>query len=171
MSVTICLGLYFVFSVEILPMILVLYYEKGLSYIYELISKYLEYEGTIVSKYLDCDSTMLFNGQICKPFISSELCFFSTDTEFSSQVHGECKLPQLENSIYSPYISGVSESYTAYKPVARKVKPVPGVFPEDARVRRTIPEDPLLTLPQLPTHPPEFVSTSKLTRERLNVLV
>src|ERR1700722_1279393 len=158
MSVTICLGLCLMFSSGILPMMFVLYFEKGLSYVYQLISKYLNY-----------DSTMLFNGQICKPSSSSELCF-SINTGISSQVHGECDLPQLENSTSTPYVLGVSENYTAYKPVARKVKPVPGVFPEDARVRRTMPEDPLLTLPQLPTHPPEFVPTSKLSRERLSAL-
>ena len=35
-----------------------------------------------------------------------------------------------------------AQVHTAYKHVDRKVKPVPGVFPEDARVIRQIPEDP-----------------------------
>ena len=39
-----------------------------------------------------------------------------------------------------------------YKPVAQKVKPVPGVFPEDARVIRQFPEDPLQSLVPLPFH-------------------
>ena len=43
-----------------------------------------------------------------------------------------------------------------YKRVDKKVHPVSGTFPEEARVRRTIPEDPLLTLSPLPTKPPEF---------------
>src|SRR5262245_6779990 len=57
-----------------------------------------------------------------------------------------------------------------YKRVDRKVKPVPGVFPEDALVRRSIPADPLLTLPVLPTHPPDFKPTAKLTEERMEIL-
>lgn len=55
----------------------------------------------------------------------------------------------------------------AYKRVDRKVKPVPGVFPEDARVIRNIPKDPLLSLPPLTKCPPKFVPTTKLTAERL----
>ncbi|EJF55462.1 hypothetical protein DICSQDRAFT_73897, partial [Dichomitus squalens LYAD-421 SS1] len=57
-----------------------------------------------------------------------------------------------------------------YKPVAQQVKPIPGVFPEGARVVRQIPEDPLLTLPYLSPHPPEFVPTGKLTKERLEAM-
>ncbi|KAI0370316.1 hypothetical protein BV20DRAFT_905325, partial [Pilatotrama ljubarskyi] len=58
----------------------------------------------------------------------------------------------------------------AYKPVARRVKPVPGVFPEDARVSRQFPEDPLDSLPPLTCHPPEFVPSMKLTQERMDGL-
>ncbi len=38
-----------------------------------------------------------------------------------------------------------------YKHVDRKIKPVPGVFPEDARVTRQFPKDPLASLPVLST--------------------
>ncbi|KAJ8462647.1 hypothetical protein ONZ51_g10761 [Trametes cubensis] len=60
--------------------------------------------------------------------------------------------------------------YGAYKPVDRRVKPVPGVFPEDARVVRQFPEDPLASLQPLTPHPPDFVPTMKLTRERMEGL-
>ena len=56
---------------------------------------------------------------------------------------------------------------TAYKRVDQKVKPVPGVFPEDARVTRQFPEDPLASLLPLPIHPPDFISGERLTEERL----
>ncbi|VDC04371.1 unnamed protein product [Peniophora sp. CBMAI 1063] len=56
----------------------------------------------------------------------------------------------------------------AYKPVDKKIRPVPGVFPQEAAVTRTIPEDPLLSLPVLPTHPPDFEPTERLSRERLD---
>ncbi len=49
--------------------------------------------------------------------------------------------------------------HTAYKRVDKKIKPVPGVFPEDARVVRKFPEDPLLNLQPLPMHPPKFEPT------------
>ena len=45
---------------------------------------------------------------------------------------------------------------TAYKRVDRKVKPVPAVFPEEARVTRQFPEDPLKSLPELTPCPPDF---------------
>lgn len=48
------------------------------------------------------------------------------------------------------------EVLAAYKKVDRKVKPVPAVYPEDAKVDRRFPEDPLATLPQLPVRPPKF---------------
>lgn len=63
-----------------------------------------------------------------------------------------------------------SSVYGAYKPVAQRVKPVPGVFPEDARVIRQFPEDPLDTLPPLTCHPPEFKPSQKLTQERMQDL-
>lgn len=55
----------------------------------------------------------------------------------------------------------------AYKRVDRRVKPVPGVFPEDARVERRFPEDPLLSLPLLTPNPPDFTPGERLTIERL----
>ena len=58
----------------------------------------------------------------------------------------------------------------AYKRVDKKVKPVPGIFPEDARVTRQFPEDPLKSLPALPTCPPNFVPSARLTSERLEEL-
>ena len=57
--------------------------------------------------------------------------------------------------------------FKLYKTVDKRVKPVKGVMPEEARVRRTFPENPLDSLPPLPMHPPEFTPTTKLTQERL----
>lgn len=60
--------------------------------------------------------------------------------------------------------------FTAYKRVDKKVKPISGAVPEEARVRRQIPEDPLLTLPPLSKHPSEFKPTNHLTQERFESL-
>jgi hypothetical protein len=57
-----------------------------------------------------------------------------------------------------------------YKPVSRKVRPVPGVTPEDTKVTRRFPADPLLNLPTLPTEPPAFAPTDKFTQERMDNL-
>jgi len=54
-----------------------------------------------------------------------------------------------------------------YKKVADRIRPVPTTMPEKYRTVRRIPSDPLLSLPELPTDPPEFVPTGKFTRERL----
>ncbi|KII83149.1 hypothetical protein PLICRDRAFT_80777, partial [Plicaturopsis crispa FD-325 SS-3] len=58
----------------------------------------------------------------------------------------------------------------AYKTVDKKVHPVSGTFPEQARVHRRIPVDPLLSLPKLTPMPPEFVPTKKLSLERMQHL-
>lgn len=55
----------------------------------------------------------------------------------------------------------------AYKRVDKKVKPVPGVFPEDVKVICKFPEDPLASLVPLPKQPPEFLENGCLTAERL----
>ena len=57
-----------------------------------------------------------------------------------------------------------------YKPVHKKHRPVPATFPEDARVTRQFPEDPLLSLPYLSPNPPEFTPTPRLTQARLDIL-
>ena len=56
-----------------------------------------------------------------------------------------------------------------YKPVDRKHRPVPATFPEDACVTQQFPEDPLLSLKPLSTHPPDFIPSLKLTHERLDI--
>jgi hypothetical protein len=61
-------------------------------------------------------------------------------------------------------------SVQAYKKVAKKVRPVPTTLPEDFRTIRRIPSDPLLTLPELSPHPPDFSPGSRLTQERLEAL-
>ncbi|EKM48591.1 uncharacterized protein PHACADRAFT_73323, partial [Phanerochaete carnosa HHB-10118-sp] len=64
---------------------------------------------------------------------------------------------------------GTPAVFGAYKRVDRKVKPVPAVFPEDARVTRQFPEDPLASLVPLPKQPPEFVPNGgRLTQEYLD---
>lgn len=57
--------------------------------------------------------------------------------------------------------------HTAYKRVDKKVKPVPGTFPESARVHRRFPENPLNSLSPLTPNPPEFLPNGRLTHDRL----
>ena len=53
-----------------------------------------------------------------------------------------------------------------YKKVANRIKPVATTLPEEFRIERRIPEDPLANMPKLPTHPPDFEPGKRYTLER-----
>jgi hypothetical protein len=59
---------------------------------------------------------------------------------------------------------------TAYKPVHKKIRTIPALYPEDARTIRQRPEDPLQTLPELPRHSPVFEPTAKFTAARMKAI-
>jgi len=55
-----------------------------------------------------------------------------------------------------------------YKPVAKKIKSVVQSLPEEFRVIRKRPSDPLLSLPKIPPNPPDFVPTPHMTQDRMD---
>ena len=57
-----------------------------------------------------------------------------------------------------------------YKPVAKRKRPVPNVIPENVKVKRRFPSDPLANLPKLPIKAPVFAPTLKFTTERMEKL-
>ncbi|KIM19591.1 hypothetical protein M408DRAFT_49244, partial [Serendipita vermifera MAFF 305830] len=57
-----------------------------------------------------------------------------------------------------------------YKPVDRKVKPVPGVMPEEARTIMRFPSNPLEGYENPPLNPPPFEDGTRVTRKRLDSL-
>lgn len=61
-------------------------------------------------------------------------------------------------------------AFTLYKTVDKKVKPISGIFPQEARVERKMPHNPLDSLPVLPVKPPDFTPTERLTEERIEAL-
>ena len=82
-------------------------------------------------------------------------------------------------SILSPsHLSALDATYTfnpishslAYKPVAKKVRPVLAPLEEEYQVLRWLPDDPLAGLIPLPTHPPAFVLGKRFTQERADAL-
>ena len=89
--------------------------------------------------------------------------------------------PSMTSSTYNPHEeSSESESednsstqsppkqvLTKYKCVAQKVRPISMKTPEWMKPKRQFPKDPLLNLPNLPNHPPEFTPTQKVTAERM----
>ena len=58
----------------------------------------------------------------------------------------------------------------AYKKAAKKVHPVAASLPEDFHIVWRQPEDPLLSLPELPSHPPKFTPGMRLTQDRYKAL-
>ncbi|KIM35529.1 hypothetical protein M413DRAFT_14527, partial [Hebeloma cylindrosporum] len=62
--------------------------------------------------------------------------------------------------------TGTTYNAFAYKKAADKVRPVATTLPEDFRIVRRIPSDPLANMPMLPTHPPEFTPGKRYTQER-----
>src|SRR4029077_4458978 len=58
----------------------------------------------------------------------------------------------------------------AYKPVAKKVRPVLAPLEEEYRVLRRLPDDPLAGLITLPTNPPDFVPGQSFTQEPADAL-
>jgi len=74
------------------------------------------------------------------------------------------------NAFLSAYSYDHSRHALVYKPVAKKVRTVPTTMPAEYRVVRQLPEDPLAGMPELPTHPPEFIPGSRFTRDRANKL-
>ena len=59
-----------------------------------------------------------------------------------------------------------STSAFVYKKVANKTRPVATTLPEDFRIVRLDHPDPLTNMLPLPTNPPNFAPTSRITRER-----
>ncbi len=87
--------------------------------------------------------------------------FTDTDTPYEPETDDEYIIyPTYDLNNDAPYMV-----FTAYKRVDKKIHPVSMQLPPDCEVIRRSPEDPLLTLPQLVMHPPEFVPTTKITQE------
>ena len=53
-----------------------------------------------------------------------------------------------------------------YKKVENRTKPVATTLPEEYRIVRHEPPDPLASLPELPIHPPDFTPSKRYTQER-----
>src|SRR5882724_2724975 len=54
-----------------------------------------------------------------------------------------------------------------YKKAANRVHPMRTTLPEEYRILHCTPSNPLLSLPPLPRHPPDFVPSEKFTKEQM----
>jgi hypothetical protein len=103
----------------------------------------------------------------------SSLVIFLLDNQYSAE-YPESTIDWNEDTLIFPSTIAMSveevrdlpfKVYSAYKRVAQKVHPVSGTFPEEARVRRSLPNNPLDSLPPLSPTPPRFIPTERLTTE------
>jgi hypothetical protein len=65
----------------------------------------------------------------------------------------------------------LSQEILAYKKVANKVRPIATTLPEEFRIIRKIPSDPLANLPKLPTSPLDFIPRKRYTQERKELMM
>ena len=83
-------------------------------------------------------------------------------------VHAIIRKPILDRDLI---LQKSEEKYVLkYKTVDKKIRPVAAMIPEDMKVKRTFPSNPLANLPVLPWKAPEFVPTTKVTKERMEKL-
>jgi len=73
-----------------------------------------------------------------------------------------------KTNIDSPRTNGTERTIESlgYKKVANKTRPIATTLPEEFRIVRRIPSDPLANLPILTTHPPDFEPGERYTKER-----
>ncbi len=66
-----------------------------------------------------------------------------------------------------PIVGTVKDVFATkkYKPVAQKIRPITGGLPSEFRIVREIKGDPLKDMPQLSTHPSEYMLMGRYTVE------
>lgn len=89
----------------------------------------------------------------------------SEESVFLSSVSEEQRRKELENSP-----EDIRQEILAYKKVANRVRPVATTLPEEFRIVRRFPSDPLADLPKLPTSPPDFIPGERFTWERMELI-
>src|SRR5882724_12282584 len=82
-------------------------------------------------------------------------------------------VPPKPNTLADPSISPDPKGQpfdtlaaSQYKKAANRVHPIWTTLPEEHRILHCIPSDPLISLPVLPKHPPDFTPSEKFTEER-----
>ena len=78
--------------------------------------------------------------------------------------------PSHISALLNTYSFDFTSYSLAYKPIAKKVRPVLAPLEEEYRVLRQLSDDPLAGLITLPTNPPDFVPRQRFTQEHADVL-
>ena len=87
-------------------------------------------------------------------------------------------LSSTQSVLSASHVSALLNTYSfdftshslAYKPVAKKVRPVLAPLEEEYHVLRQLPDDSLAGLITLPTNPPDFIPGQRFTQERTDAL-
>ncbi|KAJ3714049.1 hypothetical protein C8R42DRAFT_591696, partial [Lentinula raphanica] len=87
------------------------------------------------------------------------------DNSYVTYQNVQVRNNQNKKSI-SPNYPALAATKKKYKPVHRRITPVPATLPEKFRVIRQFPTDPLKNLPKLDPHPPAFIPTGRYTQDR-----
>ena len=87
-------------------------------------------------------------------------------------------LSSTQSALSPSHVSALLDTYSfdftshslAYKPVAKKVRPVLAPLEEEYCVLRRLPDDPLAGLLPLPNNPPDFIPRQRFTQECADAL-
>ena len=110
------------------------------------------WQRTIISKDIDLDE---IRDIVRETYLKTGASTNMMDNEITSK---SLRIPEGEIKVHK------------YKKVEDRIRPVPAVMPEDVKVKRTLPVDPIKNLPVLPSQPPDFVPTKRMTQERMDKL-
>lgn len=89
-----------------------------------------------------------------------------TNTPFES-INKPQEIYEINLAELAHHNNNIQASNYKYKKVANRIKPVATTLPEQFRIVRRIPCDPLESMPMLPYHPPEFTPGARYTDERM----
>ncbi|KAE9384293.1 hypothetical protein BT96DRAFT_842476 [Gymnopus androsaceus JB14] len=80
--------------------------------------------------------------------------------------HSQASIPN-DTTVPIPIFAAAKKRY---KPMHRRVQPVPTTLPENFRILRHFPTDPLENLPTLNPNPPAFTPTGRYTQDRMEII-
>ena len=113
-------------------------------------------------------ATVCLEPDLSPPLLPLHEFFLEEEEALESGDHLNTSDPEYIPASESDYSDwDIPRTAFKYKKVAQKVHPVNMQIPEHLKPRRQFPEDPLRNLPKLPSHPPDFHPTQKVTAERM----
>jgi len=119
-----------------------------------------------VGFYVSIDESTYNRGDTCLPDSTTCTSEISESNLVEIYLPSDAPTSDLQTPIKSPANLQEPIKTLAYKKVANRIKPVATTLPEQFRIVRRIPSNPLAELPVLPENPPEFEPGIPYTQER-----